>query len=84
MLSNYSTNQVKIKVADLEQEGEEHRVAKGGQGGTGNFANKQLKILNPGTKGEEKQYELRLKLIADCGFIGYPNAGKSTLLASVS
>ena len=38
----------------------------------------------PGEKGEEKDYEFRLKMIADVGFIGYPNAGKSTLLAAIT
>jgi GTP-binding protein len=74
----------KIKVADLDQEGAEFRVAKGGKGGSGNLQDKQLSILQRGLKGEEKHFELRLKLIADVGFIGYPNAGKSTLLAAVS
>ena len=37
----------------------------------------------PGLQGENKEYELKLKMIADVGFIGFPNAGKSTLLAAV-
>ncbi len=74
----------KIKIADLDQEGAEYKVARGGKGGGGNLQNKQLNILERGQTGEEKQFELRLKLIADVGFIGYPNAGKSTLLSAVS
>jgi GTP-binding protein len=71
-------------VADLDQEGQEFKVAQGGLGGKGNFIDKQLRISQAGKEGETKQYQLRLKLIGDVGFIGYPNAGKSTLLSAVS
>lgn len=43
-----------------------------------------MKILEKGTEGESKEFELRLKVIADIGFIGYPNAGKSTLLSALT
>lgn len=43
-----------------------------------------MNIRQEGQEGEQKQYELKLKLIADVGFIGFPNAGKSTLMASVN
>ena len=59
-------------------------MAAGGRGGIGNFKDKQLRILEKGEPGEQKEYELRLKLIADVGFIGYPNAGKSTLLSAMT
>ena len=59
-------------------------MAKGGKGGLGNNKDKQLKIMIHGQEGEEKEYELRLKVIADIGFIGYPNAGKSTLLSALT
>ena len=45
---------------------------------------KDLMLSRQGGEGEKKELELRLKMIADVGFIGFPNAGKSTLLASVS
>ena len=60
------------------------RVAKGGAGGDGNYRDKQLRVLEKGALGEEIELELRLKLIADVGFIGYPNAGKSTLLSALT
>jgi GTPase len=59
-------------------------MAKGGQGGAGNSRDKQLRVLEKGTEGESKEFELRLKVIADIGFIGYPNAGKSTLLSALT
>ena len=59
-------------------------MARGGQGGLGNHKRRDVHETNPGEQGEEKEYELRLKMIADVGFIGFPNAGKSTLLASIT
>lgn len=76
-------------IADLEQPGQQIVVAKGGKGGLGNarFAtstNQAPRISEKGEAGEENSIILELKLIADVGLIGYPNVGKSTLLAAVS
>jgi GTP-binding protein len=76
-------------IADLEQPGQKAVVAKGGKGGLGNahFAtstNQAPQIAQTGEEGEENAIILELKLIADVGLIGYPNVGKSTLLAAVS
>jgi GTP-binding protein len=65
------------------------RIAKGGNGGFGNAyfksaTNRSPRHANPGQEGEERWIWLRLKLIADAGLLGMPNAGKSTLLAAVS
>ena len=76
-------------IADLEQPGQPVVVARGGKGGLGNahFAtstNQVPRIAEKGDEGEENSLILELKLIADIGLIGYPNVGKSTLLAAVS
>ncbi len=76
-------------IADLEAPGQQAVVARGGKGGRGNarFAtstNQAPQIAETGEAGEEQAIILELKLIADVGLIGYPNVGKSTLLAAVS
>jgi GTP-binding protein len=79
----------KALIADLEQPGQQAVLAKGGKGGFGNthFAtatNQAPKTAQKGEAGEENSIILELKLIADVGLIGYPNVGKSSLLAAVS
>lgn len=76
-------------IIDLTREGQRFRLAKGGNGGFGNShfktaTNQAPNWANPGLEGEEKTVWLRLKLIADAGLVGLPNAGKSTFLASVT
>ncbi|MFH0769627.1 MAG: GTPase ObgE [Chloroflexota bacterium] len=76
-------------LADLEQSGQKVVVAKGGRGGWGNThfvssINQAPRMAQKGEAGEENSMVLELRLIADVGLIGYPNVGKSTLLAAIS
>ncbi|ACT57121.1 GTPase ObgE [Candidatus Liberibacter asiaticus] len=76
-------------ICDLDQEGQRIILAPGGNGGFGNAhfkssTNQAPYYANPGILGQEKIIWLKLKLIADIGIIGLPNAGKSTFLASVT
>ena len=76
-------------ICDLTQVGQRFLLAKGGNGGFGNqhfktSTNQAPRRANPGLEGQEMWVWLRLKLIADAGLVGLPNAGKSTFLASVT
>jgi len=86
VVRNADTGEV---IADLARPGQKELIARGGRGGRGNNVfksarNKAPRIAEDGDKGGELWLELELKLVADVGIIGVPNAGKSTLLSVVS
>jgi GTP-binding protein len=76
-------------IADLAKDGERALLARGGQGGLGNVnfkssTNRSPRKATPGQPGESHKLKLELKVLADVGLLGLPNAGKSTLIRSVS
>ncbi len=84
-----ASDEDKIMIVDLAQPGQEAIIARGGNGGYGNThfvssTHQSPRIARKGDPGEERSVFLELRLIADVGIIGYPNVGKSSLLAAAS
>ncbi|HZX78675.1 Obg family GTPase CgtA [Lysobacter sp.] len=86
VVTNVETDEV---IGDLTRHGERLLVARGGKGGLGNMhfkssVNRAPRKALPGLPGEQRELRLELKLLADVGLLGFPNAGKSTLIRAVS
>jgi GTP-binding protein len=86
---NLDQNEPGELVVDLAEAGSEVVLAKGGRGGKGNSffktsTNQAPEYAQPGEQGESGAYQLSLKLVADVGLVGFPNAGKSTLISRIS
>lgn len=86
VITNVGTDEV---IGDLTRHGDRLLVAMGGKGGLGNMhfkssVNRSPRKALPGLPGEERELKLELKLLADVGLLGFPNAGKSTLIRAVS
>jgi len=86
VITDINTGEV---IADLTHDGEKELLAKGGIGGLGNLhfkssTNRAPRQCTPGTAGEMRELQLELKVLADVGLLGFPNAGKSTFIRSVS
>lgn len=86
VIINVATDEV---IGDLTEHGDTLLVARGGKGGLGNMhfkssTNRSPQRALPGTPGEERELKLELKLLADVGLLGFPNAGKSTFIRAVS
>jgi GTP-binding protein len=86
IIKNAETGEI---IADLTDEGDEVVALRGGKGGKGNWefrsaTNQTPRYAEPGLPGEEMEVVLELKLIADVGIVGFPNAGKSTLISTIS
>jgi GTP-binding protein len=86
MITNVDTDEV---IGDLTNHGQRMLVAQGGKGGLGNIhfktsVNRAPRKATPGTPGEERELKMELRLLADVGLLGFPNAGKSTFIRAVS
>ena len=86
MITNVDTDEV---IGDLTNDGQRMLVAQGGKGGLGNIhfktsVNRAPRKATPGTPGDARELKLELRLLADVGLLGFPNAGKSTFIRAVS
>src|SRR5690606_27769457 len=86
VVTNVETDEV---IGDLTRHGDRLLVARGGKGGLGNMhfkssVNRAPRQATPGEAGEQRSLKLELKLLADVGLLGFPNAGKSTFIRAVS